>query len=219
VLIIILLLRIKNVKPNLKLLYSREYRNKTNSYSFWLDTKQACAISCVSREIFATSKNVWRHVSLQTIWFSLFVCKYSIFFVYNFLFTIHSSSPTRFLIYSLSLCQSAICRRGELHTSFQWFKADPVDFGPPSSRRPITSFLVTRSQSKSISSIETPSKFAPAPWEMKKKVVEKFVRLPYVESRNGDTSFVKYGILRNCFDQKAFFKTFEHHKAKLRCVN
>lgn len=27
--------------------------------------------------------------------------------------------------YSRSLCQSAICRRGELHTSFQWFTAEP----------------------------------------------------------------------------------------------
>lgn len=40
--------------------------------------------------------------------------------------------------YSLSLCQSAICLLGELHTSFQWLRADPVLFEPPNSRRPMT---------------------------------------------------------------------------------
>lgn len=40
--------------------------------------------------------------------------------------------------YSRSLCQSAICLRGELQTSFQWCKADPVHFDPPNSSLPIT---------------------------------------------------------------------------------
>lgn len=66
-------------------------------------------------------------------------------------------------VYSRSLCQSAICRRGELQTSFQWFKADPVLRGPPSSNLPMTSFFVTRSQSRSISSRETPSRVWPEP--------------------------------------------------------
>lgn len=41
-------------------------------------------------------------------------------------------------VYSLSLCHSAICRRGELHTSFQWFCAVPMHRGPPNSNRPMT---------------------------------------------------------------------------------
>lgn len=40
--------------------------------------------------------------------------------------------------YSRNLCHSAICLRGELHTSFQWWRAEPVHLEPPSSRRPIT---------------------------------------------------------------------------------
>ena len=40
--------------------------------------------------------------------------------------------------YSLSLCHSAICLLGEESTSFQWWRAEPVQWGPPSSRRPIT---------------------------------------------------------------------------------
>lgn len=69
----------------------------------------------------------------------------------------------KFAVYSRSLCQSAICRRGELQTSFQWFKAEPLLRGPPNSNRPMTSFFVTRSQSKSISSRETPSSVWPVP--------------------------------------------------------
>lgn len=65
--------------------------------------------------------------------------------------------------YSRSLCQSAICRRGLLQTSFQWFNAEPVLRGPPNSNRPMTSFFVTRSQSSSISSRETPSRVCPDP--------------------------------------------------------
>lgn len=94
-------------------------------------------------------------------------------------------------VYSTNLCHSAICRRGELHTSFQWFNAVPPHLGPPISNRPITyfrieysrrnirylflvilrrastltSFLVTRSQSNSINSNEMPSKHAPEPCE------------------------------------------------------
>lgn len=41
-------------------------------------------------------------------------------------------------IYSFNLCHSAICLRGELQTSFQWFFAEPVQRGPPNSSRPIT---------------------------------------------------------------------------------
>lgn len=67
------------------------------------------------------------------------------------------------LAYSRSLCQSAICRRGELHTSFQWLSAEPLLRGPPSSSRPMTSFFVTLSQSRSISSRETPSSVCPVP--------------------------------------------------------
>lgn len=127
-----------------------------------------------------------------------------------------------YAIHSCNLCHSAICLRGELHTSFQWFWAAPAHRGPPNSSRPITwnhrklfekcpierefkwkieskagfriqfnsvtilisniwleehnkrekkkqfkiiftSFLVTRSQSSSISSIEIFSKLAPLP--------------------------------------------------------
>lgn len=106
-------------------------------------------------------------------------------------FVCTSSRNTLHLIYSTNLCHSAICRRGELHTSFQWFNADPPHLGPPISNRPITylaldylqrihvynekkflrdliasiltSFLVTRSQSSSINSNEMPSKHAPEP--------------------------------------------------------
>lgn len=67
------------------------------------------------------------------------------------------------MVYSRSLCQSAICRRGEFITSFQWFNAEPLLRGPPSSNRPMTSFFVTRSQSSSISSKETPSRVWPEP--------------------------------------------------------
>lgn len=67
------------------------------------------------------------------------------------------------VVYSRSLCQSAICRRGELHTSFQWFNAEPLLRGPPSSSRPMTSFFVTLSQSRSINSRETPSSVCPVP--------------------------------------------------------
>lgn len=70
--------------------------------------------------------------------------------------------PELWELHSRNLCQSAICRRGELHTSFQWFKAEPVLRGP-SSKRPMTSFFVTRSQSSSISSNETPSRVCPEP--------------------------------------------------------
>lgn len=52
---------------------------------------------------------------------------------------VHASFPnTLRSTYSTSLCHSAICRRGELHTSFQWFNADPPHLGPPISNRPIT---------------------------------------------------------------------------------
>lgn len=82
----------------------------------------------------------------------------------NGLKIIEEKSYSNYLfVYSRSLCQSAICRRGELQTSFQWFNAEPVLRGPPSSSLPITSFLVTRSQSSSISSRETPSRVWPVP--------------------------------------------------------
>lgn len=76
---------------------------------------------------------------------------------------IHIISMSQIFYYSRSLCQSAICRRGELQTSFQWFNAEPLLRGPPSSSRPMTSFFVTRSQSSSISSRETPSRVCPDP--------------------------------------------------------
>ena len=43
-----------------------------------------------------------------------------------------------FFFHSLSLCHSAICLLGEAKTSFQWCKAVPSHFSPPSSKRPMT---------------------------------------------------------------------------------
>lgn len=43
-------------------------------------------------------------------------------------------------IQSFSLCHSAIWRRGEFKTSFQWCKAVPIVLAPPNSKRPITCF-------------------------------------------------------------------------------
>lgn len=51
------------------------------------------------------------------------------------------------IAYSFSLCHSAICLRGALQTSFQCCWAGPPHRGPSSSL-PITSFFVTRSQSR-----------------------------------------------------------------------
>ena len=48
--------------------------------------------------------------------------------------------------HSLSLCHSAICFLGQFMTSFQWWSSCP-DVRVPMSRRPMTSFLVIRSQS------------------------------------------------------------------------
>ena len=42
------------------------------------------------------------------------------------------------LVYSLSLCHSAICLLGDETTSFQWLRAVPVHLGPPRSNRPTT---------------------------------------------------------------------------------
>lgn len=89
---------------------------------------------------------------------------------YHHLHQFHLKYIHKFILfpYSFNLCQSAICLRGELHTSFQWFNAEPVAFGP-SSRRPMTSFFVTRSQSNNMSSNETPSSVAPAPYSFQIK--------------------------------------------------
>lgn len=48
--------------------------------------------------------------------------------------------------HSLNLCHSAICFLGQFITSFQWCNSWPELF-PPTSSRPITSFLVILSQS------------------------------------------------------------------------
>lgn len=55
--------------------------------------------------------------------------------------------------YSFSLCHSAICLRGQFITSFQWCASGPWNFAP-TSRRPTTSFLVIRSQSRTRNSSE-----------------------------------------------------------------
>lgn len=73
-------------------------------------------------------------------------------------------------LYSRSLCHSAICRRGELHTSVQWVSAVPVLLSPPRSSLPITwterqmDKLLNESP-ETLRNIKINNQMQPTPWQ------------------------------------------------------